>query len=213
MRLLKRKVFGSDRGITAIWSPVVWLRAFEAKVLVHKRFELCSCSSNLALLRHGRVQTLQISVVSIKILDLVRFRFNVVDTQTRRRRRVPNAPPRRACAPSAGTICYSQRPTSGMSHSPDLRPLRKTSFQSGYLVEMEGGTFRSFVSERQHPFVGDIPVISVSRKIMLADIFASPRPAASFIPFRDSLLGRTSRITPLDSRDASTPDDDVSLDE
>jgi hypothetical protein len=49
----------------------------------------------------------------------------------------------------------------------------------------------SFVSERQHPSVGDIQVISVSRKIMLADIFASPRPAASFIPFRDSLLGRT----------------------
>ena len=71
----------------------------------------------------------------------------------------------------------------------------------------------SFVSERQHPSVGDIQVISVSRKIMLADIFASPRPAASFIPFRDSLLGRTSRITPLDSRDASTPDDDVSSDE
>ena len=78
----------------------------------------------------------------------------------------------------------------------------------------------SFVSERQHPSVGDIQVISVSRKIMLADIFASPRPAASFIPFRDSLLnetfsllGRTSRITPLDSRDASTPDDDASFDE
>jgi hypothetical protein len=72
---------------------------------------------------------------------------------------------------------------------------------------------RSFVSERQHPSVGDIQVISVTRKIMLADIFASPRPAASFIPFRDSLLGCTSRITPLDSRDASTPDDDASLDE
>jgi hypothetical protein len=69
----------------------------------------------------------------------------------------------------------------------------------------------SFVSERQHPSVGDIQVISVSRKIMLADIFASPRPAASFIPFRDSLLGRTSRISPLDSRDASTPDDDAVL--
>ena len=68
----------------------------------------------------------------------------------------------------------------------------------------------SFVSERQHPSVGDIQVISVSRKIMLADIFASPRPAASFIPFRDSLLGRQSRITPLDLRDASNPDDDAS---
>jgi hypothetical protein len=71
----------------------------------------------------------------------------------------------------------------------------------------------SFVSERQHPCVGDIQVISVSRKIMIADIFASPRPAASFIPFRDSLLGRTSRITPLDSREASTSDDDASSDE
>jgi hypothetical protein len=71
----------------------------------------------------------------------------------------------------------------------------------------------SFVSERQHPSVGDIQVISVSHKIMLADIFASPRPAASFIPFRDSLLRRTSRINPLDSRDASTPDDDASSDE
>ena len=36
----------------------------------------------------------------------------------------------------------------------------------------------SFVSERQHPSVGDIQVISVSRKIMLADIFASPRPVS-----------------------------------
>ena len=33
-----------------------------------------------------------------------------------------------------------------------------------------------------------------SRKIMPADIFASPGPAAAFISFRDSLLGRTSRI-------------------
>ena len=71
----------------------------------------------------------------------------------------------------------------------------------------------SFVSERQHPSVGDIQVISASRNIMLADIFASPRHAASFIPFRDSLSGGTSRITPLDSRDASTPDDDASFDE
>jgi hypothetical protein len=77
----------------------------------------------------------------------------------------------------------------------------------------------SFVSERQHPSFGDLQVISVSRKIMLADIFASPRPAtsprpaSSFIPFSDSLLGRTSRITPLDLRDASTPDDDASSDD
>jgi len=60
----------------------------------------------------------------------------------------------------------------------------------------------AFVSERLHPSFGDMQVISVSRKIMLADIFASPRPAASFVPFRDSLLGRTSCISPLDPRDA-----------
>jgi hypothetical protein len=39
---------------------------------------------------------------------------------------------------------------------------------------------------------------------MLADIFASPRPAASFIPFRDVLLGRTPRVTRLSQGDAST---------
>ena len=33
--------------------------------------------------------------------------------------------------------------------------------------------------------------ISVSRKNMLADIFASPRPAASFIPFREPLVALT----------------------
>ena len=62
----------------------------------------------------------------------------------------------------------------------------------------------SYVSERQSPDIGDIQVISVSRTIMLADIFASPRPAASFIPFRDVLLGRTTRVTRLSQGDAST---------
>ena len=62
----------------------------------------------------------------------------------------------------------------------------------------------SYVSERQSPDIGDIQVISVSRTIMLADIFASPRPAASFIPFRDVLLGRTPRVTRLSQGDAST---------
>lgn len=66
----------------------------------------------------------------------------------------------------------------------------------------------SYVSERQSPDIGDIQVISVSRTIMLADIFASPRPAASFIPFRDVLLGRTSRVTRLSQGDASTLADD-----
>ena len=47
----------------------------------------------------------------------------------------------------------------------------------------------AYVSERQSPAFGDIEVISVSRTIMLADIFASPRPAASLVPFRDTILG------------------------
>ena len=47
---------------------------------------------------------------------------------------------------------------------------------------------------------------------MLADIFASPRPAASFIPFRDVLLGRTPRVTRLSQGDASTlAEDDAYL--
>ena len=66
----------------------------------------------------------------------------------------------------------------------------------------------SYVSERQSPDIGDIEVISVSRTIMLADIFASPRPAASFIPFRDVLLVRTPRVTRLSQGDASTLADD-----
>jgi hypothetical protein len=45
---------------------------------------------------------------------------------------------------------------------------------------------------------------------MLADIFAFPMPAASFIPFRDSSLGRVSRITPLDLIGTSLPDDNAS---
>ena len=47
----------------------------------------------------------------------------------------------------------------------------------------------AYVTERQRPHVADFHVVSVSRRIMLADIFASPRPAASFLPFRNSILG------------------------
>jgi hypothetical protein len=50
----------------------------------------------------------------------------------------------------------------------------------------------AYVTERQSPHVADIHVVSVSRRIMLADIFASPRPAASFLPFRNSILGLAS---------------------
>jgi hypothetical protein len=61
----------------------------------------------------------------------------------------------------------------------------------------------AYVSERQSPAFGDIEVISVSRTIMLADIFASPRPAASFVPFRDTILGRrdTDQSTKNDAPD------------
>jgi hypothetical protein len=132
-----------------IWSPVAWLRALEAKLFLHKRFELRSSPGNLAVLSHGRIQTLQLRVISIKFLGLVRLRFDIVDTQTRRRRRVPNAPPRRARAPSAGTICYGQRPTSGVRHSTDLRSLRKPGFQSSHLLEIEGGTLHLIQAYRR----------------------------------------------------------------
>ena len=43
-----------------------------------------------------------------------------------------------------------------------------------------------YVAERQ--LLRDVNVVSISRKIMLADIFASPRAAQAFIPFRNELL-------------------------
>jgi hypothetical protein len=46
-----------------------------------------------------------------------------------------------------------------------------------------------YIAERQARAIGDLHVINVSRSIMLADIFASPRPAATFLPFRKDLLG------------------------
>ena len=61
----------------------------------------------------------------------------------------------------------------------------------------------SYISEKQNPDIGDIQVISVSRKIMLADIFASPRPASSFLPFRNTILGSAVRpveILPSDEQ-------------
>lgn len=45
----------------------------------------------------------------------------------------------------------------------------------------------SFVVEQQRR--GHLRVVSVSRTIMVADILCSPRPAASFLPFRDTMLG------------------------
>jgi len=58
----------------------------------------------------------------------------------------------------------------------------------------------SYVTERQRPDVADIVVISVSCRIMLADIFASPRPQATFIPFRNSILGYTSPICEMSAK-------------
>ena len=46
-----------------------------------------------------------------------------------------------------------------------------------------------YIAERQARAVGDIHVVNISRNIMLADIFASPRPAATFLPFRKDILG------------------------
>ena len=46
-----------------------------------------------------------------------------------------------------------------------------------------------YIAERQARAIGDLHVVGVSRSIMLADIFASPRPAATFLPFRKDLLG------------------------
>ena len=46
-----------------------------------------------------------------------------------------------------------------------------------------------FISERQDPQIGDLKVIHRRRTKMLADIFASPRAAPTFIAFRDHILG------------------------
>ena len=53
----------------------------------------------------------------------------------------------------------------------------------------------SYVAERQ--LARDIDVVSVSRTVMLADIMATPRPAANFLPFRDQLLGLETNFTML----------------
>ena len=46
-----------------------------------------------------------------------------------------------------------------------------------------------FIAERQDPQVADLNVIHRRRTKMLADIFASPRAAPTFIAFRDHILG------------------------
>ena len=64
----------------------------------------------------------------------------------------------------------------------------------------------AYISERQSPAIGDVEVILVSRTRMLADIFASPRPAATFVPFYDSILGRRD-ANPSTEEDAPTRSD------
>lgn len=64
----------------------------------------------------------------------------------------------------------------------------------------------TYVSERQSPAIIDIEVISVSRTTMLADIFASPRPAATFVAFCDTILGRRDN-DPSTKEDAPTRSD------
>jgi len=64
----------------------------------------------------------------------------------------------------------------------------------------------SFVVERQSLAIGDIAVVGISRTGMLADIFCSPRPALSFIPFRNTILGHPQvpiALQPTEERDAS----------
>jgi len=64
----------------------------------------------------------------------------------------------------------------------------------------------SFVVERQSLAIGDITVVIISRTGMLVDIFCSPRPASSFIPFRNTILGHPQMpiaLLPTEERDAS----------
>ena len=66
----------------------------------------------------------------------------------------------------------------------------------------------SFVVEKQRH--GDLRVVSVSRTIMLADILCSPRAAASFLPFRNTILGlpapaQLSRVAPAAVSDHLAP--------
>jgi len=64
----------------------------------------------------------------------------------------------------------------------------------------------SFVVERQSLAIGNIAVVGISCTGMLADIFCSPRPASSFIPFCNTILGHPQMpiaLRPTEERDAS----------
>ena len=61
----------------------------------------------------------------------------------------------------------------------------------------------SYVAERQRFDINDIKAVSVSRTLMLADIFASPRSAAQFAPFRNMIIGKNQASVPSASDPAS----------
>lgn len=63
----------------------------------------------------------------------------------------------------------------------------------------------SYVAERQRPDINDIKAISVSRTLMLADIFASPRSAAQFGPFRNMIIGWKQPASPRPTTPSSGP--------
>ena len=93
------------------------------------------------------------------------------------------------------TACLTQpRPRSSVS----AQQHRNASFFANYALSKET-RFRKrskhialrwhFIAERQDPQVADLKVIHRRRTKMLADIFASPRAAPTFIVFRDHILG------------------------
>jgi len=64
----------------------------------------------------------------------------------------------------------------------------------------------SFFVERQSLVTGDITVVYIICTGMFADIFCLPRPAGSFIPFNNTILGRPQMPIALqttEERDAS----------
>ena len=101
----------------------------------------------------------------------------------------PGAQQKRHCR------CLTQpRPRSSVS----AQQHRNASFFANYALSKET-RFRKrskhialrwhFIAERQDPQVADLKVIHRRRTKMLADIFASPRAAPTFIAFRDHILG------------------------
>jgi len=61
----------------------------------------------------------------------------------------------------------------------------------------------SFVVEWQNLAIGDIAVVGISLTGMLADIFFSPRPASSFIPFCNTIWTKFNQEASLSSVDSN----------